>query len=129
MPSMDYAPHNAPVALRSAGEPIKQTEGRSQETHRAMDGVRSWLRREKPKPAGTGSPGDRQPVVKKNSHAFAYQVTATFSPLAMAAGLVWAGLKTNDPHLVVYAFGTVIAGTFMSIGSVIVWGAGEESSG
>ncbi|MCL5099829.1 MAG: hypothetical protein M1158_01765 [Candidatus Marsarchaeota archaeon] len=128
MPSIDYTPYNVSVPLRGAGEPIKQAGDRGQETHRAMASIHSWLRREGHRPEADGPDGG-QPIVKKNSHTFVYQVTAMFSPLAAAAGLAWAGLKTNDPHLVVYAFGTVIAGTFMSIGSIIVWGAGEESSG
>ena len=125
--SIEYAPRIASVPMRGTTEPVERAGGSGNTAHATHS---RFLRtdRKAQKDGGDASSDGNPSAVKEHGHRFAYQAAAIFSPLLAAAVLTGVGLKTHDPHYVVYAFGTVIASTFVDIGVAMTSGAGGEAS-
>ena len=125
--SIEYAPRIASVPMRGTTEAVERADGRGSTAHGAHD---RFLRVDrKAQESGSDASSDGNPsAVKDHGHRFAYQAAAIFSPLLAAVVLTGVGLKTHDPHYVVYAFGTVIASTFVDIGVAMTSGVGGEAS-
>lgn len=125
--SIEYAPRIASVPMRGTTEPVERAGGSGNTAHATHS---RFLRtdRKAQKDGGDASSDGNPSAVKEHGHRFAYQAAAIFSPLLAAAVLTGVGLKTHDPHYVVYAFGTVIASTFVDIGVAMTSGVGGEAS-
>ena len=125
--SIEYAPHIASVPMRGTTEPAERAGGSGNTAHATHS---RFLRtdRKAQKDGGDASSDGNPNAVKDHGHRFAYQAAAIFSPLLAAAVLTGVGLKTHDPHYVVYAFGTVIASTFVDIGVAMTSGVGGEAN-
>ncbi len=125
--SIEYAPRIASVPMRGTTEAVERAGGRGNTAHGAHD---RFLRVDrKAQESGSDASSDGSPIaIKEHGRRFAYQAAAIFSPLLAAAVLTGVGLKTHDPHYVVYAFGTVIASTFVDIGVAMTSGVGGEAS-
>ena len=125
--SIEYAPRIASVPMRGTTEPVERAGGSGNTAHATHS---RFLRTDrKAQDSGGDASSDGNPsAVKEHGHRFAYQAAAIFSPLLAAAVLTGVGLKTHDPHYVVYAFGTVIASTFVDIGVAMTSGVGGEAS-